>query len=154
MVTTLLFLEYLGLLWYSSNLRRSVEKPFFKLYWSLSFNWIPHIYPHTCTHTLNLFHYAPKGFGGAPSHSTSELSHAGVLWKLSCEFLQNRCAIPVQGKLHAHKLRVQIGYNPLPLLCPGLKNLSEINLIHANVPKRNARFSWQMHKISCCHRIP
>lgn len=63
-------------------------------------------------------------------------------------------ASSMQPASSAYKLRVQIRYNPLPLFCSGLKKLSEINLIHVNVPKRNARFSWQMHKISCCHRIP
>lgn len=60
----------------------------------------------------------------------------------------------VQPASSAYKLRVQIRYNPLLLFCSGLKHHSEINLIHANAPKRNARFSRQMHKISCCHRIP
>lgn len=63
-------------------------------------------------------------------------------------------ASSMQPASSAYKLRVRIRYNPLPLFCSGLKQLSQINLIHANVPKRNAGFSWQMHKISCYHRIP
>lgn len=66
-------------------------------------------YTHIRRHSLNLFHYAPKHFSGTPSHSTSEIKHVGVLWKLSCKFLQNRCVIPVQGKLHAaRQLCIQI----------------------------------------------
>lgn len=78
-------------------------------------------------------------------------------------YLANSCRTDVQSQFEAstmqpassaYKLGVQIRYNPLLLFCSGLEHLSEINLIHANAQKRNARFSGQMHKISCCHRIP
>lgn len=109
---------------------------------------------HTHMHTLLTPFIIHQKALVAPSPSTPEIKHVGILWKLSCKFLQNRCVIPIHATCQLCELRVRIRYSPLLLFCSGLKQLSEINFIHAIVPKRIARFSWQMQKISCCHRIP
>lgn len=101
---------------------------------------------HTHTHTLNLFHHAQKAL--VEPQATALLKSNMLVFCGS--YLANSCRTDVRSQLKAssmqpassaYKLRVQIRYNPLPLFCSGLKKLSEINLIHANVPKRNGRFS-------------
>lgn len=49
----------------------------------------------------------------APSHSTPEIKHVGILRKLSCKFLQNRCVIPIHETCQFCELRVWIRYSPL-----------------------------------------
>lgn len=114
---------------------------------------------HTHTHTPNLFVMHQKA---VMEPQVTALLKSNTL-AFCGSYLANSGRTDVQSQFKAsslqpassaYKLRVWIIHSPTPLFCSGLKWLSEINLIHANVPKRNARFSWQMHKVSCCHRIP